>query len=1147
MSGDSYTFLVLYSLVRSSHIKCCLTFVRGRPSYASRISTTSAALKKSSLGTPSERLFLFQKLAQATTASETKWPLYLSPLHHVIVAGNLTADPLPRTVKDASPEKFVCEGFIESILDAFSDPENHILKKYKIDENRKVQISDEEVPLSIRDARLFAVALSRTPRKEQLVLLAKLVNMLHDALEALNADEALKSVLISSPLYAGFIARVLTVCSSMIDMVSSGKLLVEHLCDYIGSLHYHLPSFIETDESSVPSKQECVNDWYSRESCFMGLWPDWESASLPHMEVNTRIDPLSSDDIVKYRALMANAMELGFLSAKNDKCHLLFASWNASAKVCGIDSEAWTGPTNSDVMAELGNAVKLNHIRDDICELYSALAKDESSMPNSYLSSLLRRKRRRQPESFDPNRSVEHLKNAASESVKLLRNITKTTTENEGEVTPGDCVVAEATLSYVSFLASMYTTTGRDLLTALVKCEKSRKKRKSSSFSGDSVGYGDDGDCSDESGESDGYQDFEDEEDEEEAQMEGIAKLHQVCNSLGASPFHPDWLDETCRLRTGISEAASVEIAEQMLKALTEFGTAAFAQYSRTLAEVLSNWPGCDLDGTIDGPSALAVIRGVRHVEQESASTAALDWQIDIAVAFGIDADLVKFIFSGLKCKNAEAVKESYALNSAQRIKGKLQDFVASGSGWLPNAPEYRAGGEWELLLSDALISPCSMMTLPSDNPTLLSLGSDLLRWRRVLQSTVNALVPVNALLRFGLNGAKGRNQHRATHVGSVEISSTLPHVSYQTSPIRAHVRARTTSAANLEPTQLKSTVNNALCFLSEIQSCGFSSQIIQQSARTATSHLVTVDNDVLNLEGVHVIRNALVAMKEFASSPRLQSKRRALHLLGKLFLSMGSSNPTSSEFDSKLLFCLGSSKNLKINTIAESSIDLRITLRKYGNKDIYSDITSWDWSASPTCEIKFLSEAVQGRHKNITSPSVRSSLISCLKNALDTEDKNIADLDLDFIPSGTVKNAMLKNWCKLGTQQIQAVVKNDICVIGNNSIAVLSDERVVLFEISRQLCSLLASLLGAMSGTDSNGEKMFNSILKTLKNTMQHWVAKKELGNVMCFMCVLAMRFGGVKEVSKELLKIVKRKNSKEGDQDLFVLELFYRFLQGK
>ena len=1111
------------------------------------MSSTSAALKKSSLGTPSERLSLFQNIAKATTGSVTKWPLYLSPLHHAIVTGNLTSDPLPRAVKDASPEKFICEGFIESILDAFSDPETNIVKKYKVERNRKIQISDEEVPLSIRDARLFAVALSRTPKKERRVLVSKLVNMLHDSLESLSSDEVLKAVLMSSPLYTSFVARILTICSTMIDMVSSGKLLVEHLCEYIGQLHYHLPSFIETDENIDTPTQECVNDWYSRESCFMGLWPDWESAALPHMELPPRNDfePLSSDDIIMYRALLANAMELGFQSAKNDKCHLVFASWNASAKVCGVDSEGWTGPTSFDTMVDLGNAMKLNHIRDDICELYDGLAKDESSKPNSYLSCLLRRKRSKNPESFHPNRSVDHLKNAASESVKMLKGITKATIEIERNVTPGDCVVAEATLSYISFLASMFTTTETELLTALVKCDKSRRKRKSSSFSADSMGEGDDGECSDESGESDGYHDFEVEEDEEEAQMDGIAKLHHVCNVLGASPFHPDWLDETCHLRSGISEAASVEFAEEMLRALTGFGTAVFTQYSRTLAKVLSHCPGNDQESTIGGSSALAVIRGIRHVSAETASAATLDWQNDIATAFGIDPDLVKFIFNGIKCKNAEAVKESYALNSAQRIKGKLQDFVASGSGWLPNAPEYRAGEEWELLLSDALISPCSKMDLQTDNPTLLSLGSDLLRWKRILQNTVNALVPVNALLRFGLNGAKGRNQHRATNVESGEfVSGSMPHVTYQTSPIRAHVRTRTASAANIAPSQLKTTVNKALCVLAEIQSCGFSSQIIQQSARTATCHLVTVDDDVLNLEGVHAIRNSLVAMKEFASAPKLQSKRRALHLLGKIFGSMGPSDPTSSEFESKVLFCLGSPNDLKISTIAEFSIDLRTTLRKYGEKDIYSDITAWDWNASPTSEIQFLCEAVQGRHKNITSPSVRSSLISCVKDALDTEDRNIADLD--FIPSVTVKHAILKNWCKLGTQQIQVVVKNDICAIGNNAIAALSGKNLIIFDISQQLCSLLASLLGAMSGTDFSSEKMFNSILKTLKNTMQHWVAKKELGSVMCFMCVLALRFGGVKDVSKELLKIVKRKKSKEGDQDLFVLELFYRFLQG-
>jgi hypothetical protein len=1091
-------------------------------------------------------------MAQATTGSATKWPLYLSPLHHAIVTGNLTADPLPRSVKDASPEKFICEGFIESILDAFSDPEMNIVKKYKVEKNKKIQISDEEVPLSIRDARLFAVALARTPKKERRILVAKLVNMLHDCLESLRTDVALKEVLVSSPVYSGFVARVLTVCSTMIDMVSSGKLLVEHLCEYIGQLHYHLPSFIETDETIDTPTQECVNDWYSRESCFMGLWPDWESAALPHMELPPRNDfePLSGDDIIKYRKLLANAMELGFQSAKNDKCQLVFGSWNASAKVCGIDNEVWIGPTNFDTMARLDNAMKLNHIRDDICELYSCLAKDESSKPKSYLSCLLRRKRSKQPEQFDPSRSVEHLKNAASESVKMLRDITKATTAIEGELSPGDCVVAEATLSYISFLASMFTTTETELLTTLVKCDKPRRKRKSSSFSGESMGEGgDDGDCSDESGESDGYHDFEDDEDEEEAQMDGIAKLHHVCNILGASPFHPDWLDETCRLRSGISEAASVEFAEQMLRALTGFATGVFTQYSRTLAEVISNCPADDLEGTINGTAALSVIRGIHNIDSEAAITDAPDWQNDIAMAFGIDFDLVRFIFSGLKCKNAEAVKESYALNSAQRIKGKLQDFVASGSGWLPNSPEYRAGGEWELLLSDALISPCSAMDLKTDNTTLLSLGSDLLRWKRILQSIVNTLVPVNALLRFGLNGAKGRNQHRATNVESGEIvNGSIPHVTYQTSPIRAHIRTRTATAAKIAPSQLKTTVNKALCVLAEIQSCGFSSQIIQQSARTATCHLVTVDNDVLNLEGVHAIRNSLIAMKDFASAPRLQSKRRAHHLLGKIFGSMGSSDPKPSEFDSiKVLFCLGSPNDLKINTIAESAIDLRTTLQKCGNKDLYSDIIAWDWKTTPTDEIEFLCEAAQGRHKNITSPSVRSLLISCVKDALDAEDRNIADLDC--IPSATLKHAMLKNWCKLGTQQIQVIVKNDICVIGNNAIAALSEKKLILFDISQQLCSLLASLLGAMSETDpdSSTKKMFNSILKTLKNTMQHWVAKKELVSVMCFMCILAMRFGGMKDVSEELLKIVKRKKSKEGDQDLCVLELFYRFLQGK
>jgi|AntRauTorckE5430_2_1112549.scaffolds.fasta_scaffold02307_4 hypothetical protein len=81
------------------------------------------------------------------------------------------------------------------------------------------------------------------------------------------------------------------------------------------------------------------------------------------MELLPRNDfePLSGDDIIKDRELLANAIELGIQSAKNDKCQLVFRSWNATAKMCGVDNENQIGPTNFDTMARLDNAMKLNH------------------------------------------------------------------------------------------------------------------------------------------------------------------------------------------------------------------------------------------------------------------------------------------------------------------------------------------------------------------------------------------------------------------------------------------------------------------------------------------------------------------------------------------------------------------------------------------------------------------------------------------------------------------------------------------------------------------------------------------------------------------------------------------------------------------
>jgi len=1129
-------------------------------------------MKKSCLGTWNEKLALFKDVARAATLSDTKWPLYLSSPHHAIITGNLTCDPLPRTVKEASPERFICEGFIQSIGAALVDPESTILNISSVDKNSKIQVSDEEVPLSIRDARLFVVALSRTPRKEQLMLTAKLVNTLASALISLNDDENLRSLLISERAYAGFVARAVTVCSTIIDMASSGKLLLESLCQYIGPLHYHLPSFIEVEDANA-ARQECLTDWYKRESCFMGLWPDWEMASLPSVNANAKIDPLSSDDIANYKLLLDIALELGFQTAPTDMCHLAFASWNASAKLCGIDNEVWVGPSTANDMSNRCDAAKLTSIRDDICHIYQELVNDESTTPDSYLSGQLRRKRRRNAGTSGQNRGIEFLKAGVSESIKMLADLSSAAHDrNEAASPSAECVVAEATLSYLSFLTAMFTTSGTDLLTALVRRDKNRRKRKNSSFSGDSMGDVEmDDDCSEESGESGGFgdHDFDDDEDEEEAQMDGITRLHHVCNVLGASPFHPDWLDATCRLRPGINETTSVELAEQMLRAVTDFGTEAFAQYARVLSKVISTCASDNAKSVVDGSSALAVFRGIRHVEPESGSTATdLQWQNDIAEAFNLDITIVRAIFIGLPCKNTNSVKESFSMNSAHRIRGKLQDFLASGSGWLPNASEYRAGGEWELLLSDALVGPCSVLDLsdsldstksgatasdPSSDagllsdPALKTLCSDVLRWKRVLRSTINTMVTVNALLRFGLNGAKGRAQHRATNLENDEIGGrTASHLSYQTSPIRQHIRDRNASSANMSTTQLKDSVCKALCLLAEVQSCGFTSQIIQQSARSATCHLVGVDNDVLNLEGVHAIRNSLVGMKELSKAQGLRRQVNAHNVVDKLVESMGSSDLIADDFETKLLFCLGSPSDLKANTIVESSIDLRKMLQKCGHSEIYSDLPSWDWSASPNEEIQFLTQIIQGQHKNIVSASIRSRVIVRLRDALDAEDGKLAQLD--FKPDSTVKKAILKHWSSLATSPLQALVKNDICIVGSKTSSASSDdEKTLAFEISRQLCAIIGRLLGAVTAKDSKVEKMFGTVLKVLKASMQHWVYEKELNHVMCTMCILAMRLGTVTDVGTELLHIVKKRGSAQADQDLFILELFYRFLQGK
>jgi hypothetical protein len=96
----------------------------------------------------------------------------------------------------------------------------------------------------------------------------------------------------------------------------------------------------------------------------------------------------------------------------------------------------------------------------------------------------------------------------------------------------------------------------------------------------------------------------------------------------------------------------------------------------------------------------------------------------------------------------------------------------------------------------------------------------------------------------------------------------------------------------------------------------------------------------------------------------------------------------------------------------------------------------------------------------------------------------------------------------------------------------------------------MLAILLEAapFKHSNDNATKMFHTIFEVLKATIQHWVSRKGLKHVTYIMCVLALRFGKLKDIGDTLLNMTKERSVQQTeDQHILDLEVFYEFLLGK
>eukprot|EP00536_Pseudo-nitzschia_multiseries_P006776 jgi/Psemu1/304362/fgenesh1_kg.148_\ len=203
--------------------------------------------------------------------------------------------------------------------------------------------------------------------------------------------------------------------------------------------------------------------------------------------------------------------------------------------------------------------------------------------------------------------------------------------------------------------------------------------------------------------------------------------------------------------------------------------------------------------------------------------------------------------------------------------------------GWEASDAELRAGGEWELLLAEALSIAC--LNTQSEDDFLIENVEDLAQnaslidpettsgmakaqlWRVIFMSAISHLVPAAALLRLGL-GKVGRKPHPfAFHENEQDP--------YDAAPLHFSERM---NGAEAPTSSVKTSVGETLSLVARLSiEAEESTSII---CHAVASHLVVDSNTFLDLEGMHSIRCAFMGLNLLHDIAESATKKDAKTLL---------------------------------------------------------------------------------------------------------------------------------------------------------------------------------------------------------------------------------------------------------------------------
>lgn len=1116
----------------AAHIKLSLTIGRGNAYHDLGNSTSSYP---NLLGSITDKLTIFKTfgfIAKRNSTCEQEsnhYILYISSLHHALVASNLTTESLPTHMKEAVVERFLCDTFISSICACLKDP---FLCQTKIPEDRRMRLLDDSIPLSRKDARLFILAVCRLPRKEQVKTLSRTVKMLDECLTEIGKVEKLRRAYVDQDGISGFLARVIILISTMVDLVGGGKSLSDRLFQQIGRAYYNFPAnfFLSAEEDGD------INDgyeWYNCENHFMSIFADCETPSLPVVDLSDLTSPLSSKDFLSLSRIYEMALNLGFDSASKDHCHLAFASWNASGKLCGWDPKKWSSEQLSvNAFKKYGSAAKIMSIRDEICNIFTAVENDKNNMPDSFLTEVL--KKRGHIQVHGRHNSSTFVKGGVAKCVAILKTMTKDFHFDKNITPSGEFVSMEALVIYLSFRISMFTSSSNEAFLSMIK-------RKDSNVSADSLESLEDGgaycDASDESIDSgSGEHVFLEDEEDDESRMDGLCRLHEVCNLIGAAPFHPDWLDSQCRLRPGIQVAYALTLSNDALDALVEFSSKIFTQYLKMISTIFELLKNNEVAYPQKQEFELALV--LMSLQSQHANKTLNEgnngWQEIVCRLCNLDSAILESILYEVPHATSNSIKETFCPHSALRIHGKLQDSVSLDS-WIATLPEYRAGAEWEMILSETLLG-CSTQ-IDNDNLNLSDDVQQLLketsRWSGVLHVAVSGMVTISSLLRMSLNNGKGREKHSVNRAGSSD----------------SHCNTTSRSENTVKEHESRFTVSKTLHFLAELCSCGFLSDRTQQCAKAVANQLLRKDEDFDSILKVRAIKSSLNGLELIAKNKYLfqnhkddvniacESMIKVIELISIDGVDNYQNNLVFGVSCSKLLSCLGVPNATSIFSIADvSGVDiLSILSHKSGS---YSPLfLKWN-EGIQSSQLELLMNICMRQNSIGLNTIVRLKAITILKMILETEGDSIIKYRSDMVEDSILKSSIVQCWNGISRDAIQDLVQNEICNRGSVSLM----DHKISHSLSRELSFIIAYLSGSQNDNPS-----CQIVLQEIRDHLHDWITNQNSEHIQFLLYVLATRFGEISTIGDELLSLAVSDNINEfpgQNRALIVLETFYRFI---